>query len=137
MGTLPRVENKISSIRKYLQVLDRFGKYTKEQIKGDEIICGAVERYLYLVVQASIDLAEAYLSMREFRKPTTYRESFEILAENDVISKTLLGKMGGMVGFRNIMAHDYGDVDYDIVYSVLTEGVHDVEEFIKQVEAVL
>ena len=65
------IENKISYLRKYLDILEGYKKYTREQIEKDVDIKGMVERYLYLAVQSAIDLAEAVLSFKYLLKPTT------------------------------------------------------------------
>ena len=39
-----------------------------------------------------------------------------------------------MVGFRNILAHDYTEINYDIVYDVLQNKFFDIEKFIQQIK---
>jgi len=46
----------------------------------------------------------------------------------------LAEKMIKMVGFRNILAHDYAEINYDIVYDVLQNKLPDIEEFIQQIK---
>ena len=75
------IENKISAVRKYLKVLDRYKKFTKKEIEDNIDLKGALERYLYLVVQAVIDLSEAIIAYKNFRKPATMSEAFYILNE--------------------------------------------------------
>lgn len=128
------IENKISAIRKYLKILARYKKYSRQEVEENVDIRGAVERYLYLVTQASIDLAEAVIAYKDFRKPTTMSESFHILNEEGIISTKLTEKMVRMVGFRNVMAHDYEKVNYDIVCEVLQKRLKDIEEFIGRIE---
>ncbi|MFZ5908171.1 MAG: type VII toxin-antitoxin system HepT family RNase toxin [Nitrospirota bacterium] len=131
MSNRKALENKISSARKYLTILKRYSPYTKEQIQGSIDIRGAVERYLYLEARAVIDLAEAVIACHDFRKPATMSEAFSILNEEKIIPDKLTGKLVRMVGFRNVLAHDYEDVDYDIVCDVLQKGVRDIEAFLK------
>ncbi len=123
------IENKISSIQKYLKILEKYKKYSKEDIEKNIDIRGALERYLYLMNQATIDLAEAVISFKNFRKPTTLSESFHILNEEKIISGGLAEKMIRMVGFRNVIAHDYEKINYDIVYDVLHNRLKDIIEF--------
>ena len=124
------IENKISAIRKYLNILERYKKYSRQEIEQDLDIRGAVERYLYLATQATIDLAEAVIAYRRYRKPTTMTDAFYILNEEGVIPNELTEKMVGMVGFRNVVAHDYDRINYDITYDILQNGLKDIEEFI-------
>ena len=116
MSNLKAIENKISSARKYSTILKRYRGFTKEKIRRNVDVRGAVERYLYLEAQAAIDLAEAVIAHNDFRKPTTMSEAFYILNEEKIISGKLTEKLVRMVGFRNVLAHDYEDIDYDIVY---------------------
>lgn len=134
MTNISVIENKISTIKKYLTIVKRYKKYSGKQIKQDLDIRGAVERYLYLVVQATIDLADALVAFKHFRKPSTPREPFEILNEEKLISSALAEKLMKMVGFRNILAHDYEKIDYDIVYDILQKQLKDIECFIKRIQ---
>ena len=79
------IENKVSSTRKYLSILERYEKYSKEEIENNLDIRGAIERYLYLAVQSTIDLAESMIAFKKLRKPTTMAESFHILHEAGII----------------------------------------------------
>lgn len=125
------IENRISSTKKYLKILERYKKYSKTEIENDVDIRGAVERYLYLAVQSAIDLSEAVIAYRDFRKPSTMSESFRILNEEGILPSDLTEKLARMTGFRNIIAHDYGEIDYDIVYDILQVGVGDIEVFLE------
>ena len=128
------IENKISSTRKYLSILERYEKYSKEEVENNIDIRGAVERYLYLVVQSAIDLAESVIAYRKLRKPTTMAESFRILYETEMIPLELMQKLVQMTGFRNAIAHAYEDLDYGIVIDVLHNGKKDIAEFLNIME---
>jgi uncharacterized protein YutE (UPF0331/DUF86 family) len=127
------IENKISHVRKYLKILERYQKQTQKEIETHVDLRGAVERYLYLVTQATIDLAEAVISFKGFRKPTTLGETFRILTEEKIIGIPLLEKMIQLTGFRNVIAHDYEDINYDILYKVLQNGLNDICQFLEQI----
>jgi uncharacterized protein YutE (UPF0331/DUF86 family) len=130
MSNIKAIENKISSVRKYSSILKRYKGFSKEKIQKNIDIRGAVERYLYLEAQAVIDLAEAVIAHNDFRKPSTMSDAFYILNEEKIIPVKLTEKLVRMVGFRNVLAHDYEDIDYDIVYKVLQEGLNDIEVFL-------
>jgi uncharacterized protein YutE (UPF0331/DUF86 family) len=89
------------------------------EIENDIDKKGALERYLYLVAQAAIDLAESVVAHRKYRKPTTMSDAFYILNEENIISVELTDKMVKMTGFRNVVARDYEKIDYEIVKNVL------------------
>lgn len=130
MTSLFIIENKISAVGDYIQTLEPYKQYSRIEIEKDDQIRGALERYLYLATQATIDLAEAVIAFKKFRKPTILNESFYILQEQGVISGELTEKLVRMTGFRNTIAHDYQKVNYDIVFDVLHNRLSDLEEFI-------
>lgn len=130
MTNIDVIENKISYIEKHLVLAERYQKYSIEDIKNDPILKSAIERELYIIVQAVIDLAEAVVSFKEFRKPTTMREAFDILGEKAILPTDFLDKFIGIVGFRNALAHDYEDLKLEVTYDVLKNKLSQVEEFI-------
>jgi len=134
MTSLHVIENKISAVRKYVKLLDSYKERSRAEIESDPTLCGAVERYVYLAAQATIDLAEATIAYKHFRKPSTNRECFEILVENAVIERGLADKLARMSAFRNLLAHAYDRIDYGIVVDVLNCALSDLGEFTKAIE---
>lgn len=136
MTSLTVIENKISSVKKYLRILERYKQYSQDEIVNDIDKKGAVERYLYLAAQASIDLAESVIAYKNLRKPSTMSDSFYILQEEGIISIELTEKMVKMTGFRNIIAHDYEKLNYAIVYDVLQNKLPDIEDFLNRISSI-
>ncbi len=134
MTDLSTVENKISIVKKNLKTLERYKSISRKDIEGDVDLRGALERYLYLAVQSTIDLAGAFISYRELRKPSTFGENFRILEEEGLLDKNLTDELVRMTGFRNILVHDYEDLDYDIVLEVLNEKTEQIEQFVEIIE---
>jgi len=133
MTTRAVIESKANAVKKYLQILERYKKISLKEIEKDVDLKGAAERYLYLAVQAAIDLADALISFKDLRKPETLSDNFEILRAEKIISDDLADRLTKMVGFRNILAHDYGKVDYAVVGDILRFGLKDLEKFLAAV----
>ena len=127
------IENLIAVVRKQISILAQYRVLSQEEIVGDDSRRGAVERFTYLMAQATINLAEALISYKKLRKPTTLSEAFYVLDESGLISKNLSERLVKMVGFRNIIAHDYVKINYDIVYDVLQNRLVNIEEFLRSV----
>lgn len=128
------IENKISFIREQLKLLATYKKYDLNIILNDPSLKGAIERYLYLATQGSIDLAEAVISLKGYRKPTSYTENFEILHEEKILSRQQMENLIKMTGFRNRIAHAYENLKYDVVFDVLQNKLPDIKNFISQIE---
>lgn len=63
----------------------------------------------------------------------TAKQEIESLATAGIISTETREKLEEAVGFRNVLAHRYGDVNHDIVYDVLHEDLHWFEQFQREV----
>lgn len=54
----------------------------------------------------------------------TAKDEIQVLGELEIISRDTQQKIEEAVGFRNVLAHQYGEVDHDVVYEVLHEDLH-------------
>ncbi len=135
MTEIEILKRKISEIEKYFQYLKILREKSKEKIKTDIIIYGAVERYLYLLCQAVIDFGEIIISYFSLRKPGSYKEIFEILSENNLIKPKLSLKMQQLAGFRNILAHSYGKIDFEKLYQILTQEIDEINVFLREIKS--
>jgi uncharacterized protein YutE (UPF0331/DUF86 family) len=88
-----------------------------------------VERTLHLAIEACMDVADHIVADRRLRIPETGAEAFEILAEAGLLPTPLAAALASMVGFRNILVHDYARLDPAIVVRVLQRDVADLEQY--------
>jgi len=119
---------RLERLRDYVKTLKAIQKYDLNSFKNDVFVHATAERYLQLAIECILDIGNHIISDRAFRKPDTYAEIFEILAENKVITKRLLKELEGMVAFRNILVHDYLRVDLDKVYDILHKRLPSLEK---------
>ena len=57
-----------------------------------------------------------------------YSDIPKIMAEKEFIPSELEEKWISMIGFRNTLVHEYIDIDRKIVYDVLQNNIHDLED---------
>ncbi len=134
MTNIDVIKRKLSEIEKYFTIIKKYQSVSQQEIFADDTLKGAVERYLYLLCQTAIDLAEAAVVHFKLRTPATYGEIFEILAENGLIGKDLSLKMKKMTGFRNILVHAYGEINQGIFYQILTKDINDISLFLEEIK---
>ncbi|WP_338090949.1 type VII toxin-antitoxin system HepT family RNase toxin [Pectobacterium aquaticum] len=65
--------------------------------------------------------------------PQSSRDSFALLAANQIITIDLSDNLQKMVGLRNIAVHDYQALNLDIVIHVISHRLSDFERFIKEI----
>lgn len=122
MSNIEVIENKISYIKKRLGIAKEYQRYSLLDLERDSLVKNAVERELYVIAQAVIDLAEAIVGFKNLRKPTTMREAIEILGEEKILPKEFVEEFINIVGFRNALAHDYEDLRLEVVHEVLQKN---------------
>lgn len=120
---------KLANVEQYLEDLAGYRTIDPQAYRSDWKTQRIVERTLHLVIEACMDIADHIVADRRLRVPETGAATFEILAEAGVIPPDLGPSLGRMVGFRNILVHDYARVDPAIVLRVLRTDVRDVERF--------
>lgn len=131
------VEKMISVVENYMAILRDIKKIPEPDLKNDVLKSGGLKHYLYVVAQSTIDLAEAIIAHKKLRRPSTLSETFVILNESNLIDRTLTDKLVKMAGFRNLLAHDYENVDFHKIYSFLQNDLGDIEEFLKEIQTKL
>jgi len=64
-----------------------------------------------------------------------YSEIFERLAKLNILPQEFAKNIRGMVGFRNIIVHRYGDVNIHLVYEILQKRLYDFQRFIDYIQS--
>lgn len=90
---------------------------------------------LQRAVEAAIDIAAHIVASESLGLSTTIKDNFRLLKRADIINDNLFKKMESMVGFRNIAIHDYREINVDILKSILSKHLKDLEEFYSTVIA--
>ena len=127
------VATKLERIHEYTNDLAEMRGIPKEEYVSDVVIQRAVERTLMNLIQSCIDLAQHVRAANSMSSGGTAKEEIRALGELDVISRDTQQKIEEAVGFRNVLAHRYGEVDHDVVYEVLHEDLHWFKRFQQEV----
>ena len=106
-----------------------------QTVKGDT---GRLEDYgvqdivtlnLQRAIQLAIDLAAHVVRSSSYGMPKSLKDNFSLLYQHQVIDADLKEKMERMVGFRNVAVHDYESINPDILKSIVTHHLKDIEAF--------
>lgn len=84
---------------------------------------------LQRAIEAAIDMAARIVASEGLGLASVIKDNFRFLNEAGIIDQNILKKMQSMVGFRNIAVHDYQAINVDILRSILTQNLRDIEEF--------
>lgn len=85
----------------------------------DAYLRDIVERNLEIAIQCCIDVANRIISLEEAPRPRDSYESIMRLGELGVLPIERARRLAPMAGLRNILAHEYLAIDWDLVYEHL------------------
>jgi uncharacterized protein YutE (UPF0331/DUF86 family) len=120
---------KITQMEVYLGQIREYSKISVATYKNDWKTQRIVERTLQILIELCIDIANHLISDKDMRLPTGYSDTFEVLAENRIISKDLFKTMEKMAKFRNVVVHQYEKIEPSIVVSILHTNLGDFEKY--------
>ena len=120
---------KLSDLDTYLTQLAPYRQLDVAAYRGDWRTQRIVERTLHLAIETCMDVADHIVADRKLRVPETGAATFDSLGEADILPRALAESLARMVGFRNILVHDYTRLDPAIVLRVLRTDLQDVEAF--------
>ena len=130
-----RIEDKRKEIEKYLEELRAIVPKTIEEYATNIEKKAACERYIEKIVEAAIDLAFLIIKSNKLRIPEDDGDAFTILSENNIIASSLATKLRNAKGMKNIIAHQYGKIDDEIIFEALSGQLEkDVMEFIESIK---
>lgn len=117
---------RLANLDTYLEQLTPYRGVDVEVYRQDWKTQRIVERTLHLAIETCMDVADHIVADRRLRIPETGAESFEILADAELLPKPLGAALASMVGVRNILVHDYTRLDPAIVTRVLRTDLVDL-----------
>ncbi|MBI5220583.1 MAG: DUF86 domain-containing protein [Candidatus Liptonbacteria bacterium] len=127
--TRAKIIAKLDKLDEYLEYLAKIRRVDEKTFLADYRIFGAAERYLQLAIEVLLDVGKLLVVLENLRRPDTNQDIFTILAERKVISRALLDRLQRLVGFRNILVHDYEKIDRQIVFRNLRRNLKDFQDF--------
>jgi len=127
-----RVLAKIDELDGYLRELAEiaprdFNDFQKTTTKR------ACERLLQIAVETVLDICQLFVSGYRLGLPTQEEDLFERLSKAGHITSSLKHLLKDMRGFRNILVHEYAEVDDEIVFETIHRRIGDFESFKQEI----
>ncbi|MCC3145620.1 DUF86 domain-containing protein [Halanaerobium sp. Z-7514] len=126
------VNKKIQELDKYLKQLRKYEGICADELKNDLDKMWIVERGLQLSIQLILDIGNHILADKGI-SVDKYADIFIKLGENNIIPKKFAENIKGMAGFRNILVHEYAEIDVEIIANVLNNSLDDFKKFAEHI----
>lgn len=117
------IERCIAQARKYYAMKGEI-PFKEDYLKQDAIALN-VQR----ACELCIDIANHLIKARKLGLPQDSKDSFSLLQRAGLIDEAMTAGLRAMVGFRNILVHQYHRLDLDIMVEVVERRLDDLLAF--------
>jgi uncharacterized protein YutE (UPF0331/DUF86 family) len=124
---------RVEQIEKHLQRIRPFTSLSFDAFLKDSIAQDVVEYNLFQIVNHLIDVFQHIVVDEEYGFPETAYETAQILVTRGVLAQEEAEIFRQMVGFRNVVGHDYIDIEKETVYRILSYGEKDVRSLLTRI----
>jgi uncharacterized protein YutE (UPF0331/DUF86 family) len=125
-----RIDTRIERIELASNYLSQLATEPAEAVLGNQERVAAMERMLEVSIQAATDVASHLIAIHAWPTPESAGQAFAELARQGVIDNTLALRLRQAVGLRNVLAHDYLDIDPQRLFAGLAADMSDLRAFV-------
>jgi uncharacterized protein YutE (UPF0331/DUF86 family) len=124
------VLNKKESVERCVkQIRTYYGLPGQLPFAENYLLQDAVALNLQRACEQCIDLANYVIRVRKLGLPKESKESFRLLASSRIIPDDLAKRLEGMVGFRNVLVHEYQRLDVQLMIDVIENRLDELLRF--------
>lgn len=135
---IERIGRRIKEIETRLKYLKQISQVDQAKFLTDHYISSTAERDLEIAIQSCLDIADHIVVKLGLELPKKDRkEIFQILASNKIIPLTSVPKLTAMAGMRNILVHEYLEIEREKVYQTINQDLDDIVIFLKAIQQFL
>ncbi len=117
------IERCIVQVRQYY-AMDNGKPFEQDYLKQD-----AIGMNLQRICELTIDIANYLIKSKKLGLPQDSADAFALLHRADLIPSGMVENMKGMVGFRNVLIHEYKKLDVAIMADVVEHHLNDPLDF--------
>lgn len=115
MNDTERIVKIVADLDRYYRDLDSMSVkspiMTKERFYSLSMI-------LFSILNRLIDLGQEIIRGKNLGVPSSYKEVFQVLAKEKILSPTLSTELQYLAARRNVLAHEYFDVTERDIYGI-------------------
>lgn len=112
-------------------------KITPDKLVANEDLMFSVEHRLHTAIDAVINISEHIISGLNLGHVDTAKDAIQLLAQRKIISQNLGERLGKAADMRNILVHQYFEVNVEEVATASTKDLNDLRNFAKAINEFL
>ena len=120
------IRRRLAHVDRSLEILGRLRRYSIEEFLAEPERYGSAERFLQIALEALLDLGAHVVAEENLGAIEVSRDIPQRMMEGGLIEPDLAAVWKEMVGFRNLLVHDYAELDRKKVWHVLQDELEDI-----------
>jgi len=118
------VSIKLEQIEQYYgELAEKRATLSRQKFLTETTEQRAVERMFENVIQSCADLAQ-HIATQDFGfEGAASKGAIQLIHREGLIDQETAELLVAAVGFRNVLPHEYGHIDYEEVYEMLQDGL--------------
>lgn len=133
MDNIDKINLRLEKLKEFTGSLKTLKGVTAEDLIQNQDLRLKTERLLQLAIEACIDIAEIIIIDQRLPAAADSAGAIKILGQEKIIDSEFADTFSKIVGFRNILVHDYIDIDYKQVADKVNNRLSDFERFAQEV----
>lgn len=130
-----RVRTVLSRLTARRRALATYAELDVDRYLGDPQAAPASKYHLLTAIEDVLAVANHVIAAEAYRAPSDYADAFRSLAEAEVLTRELAARLEQMARFRNLLVHEYAEVDDRRVHAFLRRDLEDLDRFVAAVLA--
>lgn len=122
------IRRRLERLASYLEILKRLQRYELQSFVADPEHYGSAERFLQLAIEATLDMGAHIVADEGLGSIEQSRDIPLRFREHGRIDDELAHRWMRMIGFRNLLVHEYMEIDRTLVHDVLRNNLADIDE---------
>lgn len=134
MLDLDTIKSRLAKLEEQLVLLRDVQKVDRERFIEDPKEHIYASHLLQIAIQCIIDIGSHIVANLNLGQVEEYRDIAEHLARGGVIPEDLSKKLQKMIGLRNLLIHEYLEIDLERLYRIIQEDLADLSEFAEHIK---
>jgi len=120
------IRRRLQKVDTFLEYLERAQSYSFEEFRSDIEVYSAVERNLQLAIESLGDMASHVVVDEDLGSFEQARDLPDLFEEHGFIEEEERDTWVDMISFRNVLVHEYIDIERRRVYEILQHQLEDI-----------
>jgi len=127
-----RVQVRLRELTRTLETLEDFDICAAD-LRQNRATRWQVEHGLQVAIQIMLDVGTHILASDHDVRVDDYTEVVDCLDDLDLVESETAAQLRPLPALRNILVHEYADVDYDLLVDHLSECISPLRTFARQI----